>query len=308
MTTTITSSVGTTTVTTYAWTGTVGLSASTRREGIKVTRNESANPYAATSRWPPNNTASSPATRDTVPSSPPGTSITTGTVGQWISGAALLSVYDIDGLGTATTVPTRATAVWVYVNASGYSARVGTMGQQTSLTANAWTLVRTTVPQSGSSAGSLVVTKDSGTPSTTDRAWATGSITYFGDAAPSAYFDGNTPGSSVTVRDTSTPLLMLGFETARSGQNIYHEILGGGQDVTLQPAPLRSGTLRFLYPDEASAVSAEVMFAKAAVFSVEDTDRAAVSMRFALDGTLNLNLDESRELWLVDVGYREVNL
>jgi len=121
------------------------------------------------------------------------------------------------------------------------------------------------------------------------------------------YFAGDTYGSSVTAPDTTEPVLVLGYETSRRSQNIYHDVLGGGQDVTLRPAALRTGTLRLLFADEDSARDAVAMHAKAALFYFEDPDRRIATMYYAIDGDVRLALHEQRELWTVDVAYREVN-
>jgi hypothetical protein len=111
----------------------------------------------------------------------------------------------------------------------------------------------------------------------------------------------NTAGARIT------PLLVLGYETARQSQSIFHDILGGGQDVTLRPASLRSGTLRLLLATEAEAVAAETAHAAGKVLRLTDTDRPSVSMSYVLDGSLVRRLDDgTRKLWTLDVGYREV--
>lgn len=105
----------------------------------------------------------------------------------------------------------------------------------------------------------------------------------------------------------SSPLLVIGFETTRRSQSIFHEVIGGGEDVTLRPASQRSGILRLLYVDEAAGVAAEEMHARGTVLYLQDTDRPTVSMYYVFDGTMTLRLDDdTQELWTLDVGYREV--
>lgn len=112
--------------------------------------------------------------------------------------------------------------------------------------------------------------------------------------------------ASTSSTDKTSPLHMLGYQASREAQNIFHDILGGGQDVTLRPAALRSGVLRLLYASEPAAAAALAMLARQAVFTVADTDVASVSMRFAVSGTVAIEQDDDRALWLVSVGYREV--
>lgn len=310
MSATITSSQGTTVTTTYAWTGAAGLSASTRtRDGV-LTRNESLNPFATSVAWQSNNSTLTPTTRVTLPTTPPGlASITTGTMGQNTAGAgALLSLYNADGMGAASSLPLRAMSVWVMVNAAGYQARVGTVGTFTPLAAYIWTFVRAETAQTGPNASSINISRvDSASPAATDRGYATASTVALGDTAPVSYFDGNSPASSETNGDTTAPTLILGYETARRSQNLYHDVLGGGQDVTLRPAALRSGTLRLFYPSEADAAAAMTMHAKSALFYVYDPDRPSIGMYYAVDGTLALELDSGRNVWTLAVGYQEVN-
>jgi hypothetical protein len=111
----------------------------------------------------------------------------------------------------------------------------------------------------------------------------------------------NTAGARIT------PLLVLGYETTRQSQSIFHDIIGGGQDVTLRPASLRSGTLRLLFATEDDAVAAETAHAAGKVLRLADADRPSVTMSYVLDGALTRRLDDgTRKLWTLDVAYQEV--
>lgn len=109
--------------------------------------------------------------------------------------------------------------------------------------------------------------------------------------------------------DSTSPLTMLGYQTARESQNIVHDLIGGGIAVTLiRPRP-RKGTLELGYVLEADAVAAVALHSRETTFTLSDSDRASVSMTYVVDGSVSLELDdESRDRWIVSVDYQEVEL
>lgn len=116
----------------------------------------------------------------------------------------------------------------------------------------------------------------------------------------------------ITVNDdtaaTTSPELILGYETARRGRNVFHEILGGGTAVSLVPADPRSGTLRLYYPLEADAVASVELHSRGETLTLTETDRDSVDMTYALDGAVGYALDEeTRDDWVVTVDYRELD-
>ncbi|GAB6856475.1 hypothetical protein [Microbacterium xylanilyticum] len=106
-----------------------------------------------------------------------------------------------------------------------------------------------------------------------------------------------------------TPLLVEGFEAARSGGAIVHTILGrANPDVTLRPAGTRTGALELLFADEAKANQAWSALAVAGVFTLASDERA-IGMTFVIpEGErIGLKLDDTtRNHWHVTVPYREV--
>lgn len=108
--------------------------------------------------------------------------------------------------------------------------------------------------------------------------------------------------------DTITPDLVLGYDAERESGNIIHPILGSeNPDVTFRPARLRTGTLELLFHDEAEAVAAVHILAIAEVCAVVSDEREAVVMTFVLAGRLGHTLeDQTRDMWIVRVGYQEV--
>lgn len=117
--------------------------------------------------------------------------------------------------------------------------------------------------------------------------------------------------SLITANDgttnTTSPLVVLGYQTARESQNIVHDLIGGGIAVTLiRPRP-RKGTLELGYLLEADAAAALALHARETTFTLTDSDRASVTMTYVVDGSISLELfDETRDRWVVSVDYQEV--
>lgn len=109
---------------------------------------------------------------------------------------------------------------------------------------------------------------------------------------------------------TIAPTIVTGWKAARSVRTIAHDIIGRSDpDVTFAPAGLRSGTLEVLFDDEAAATVAFDLLIGAYEWTLADPDRASVGMTFVVaggDAEFDLE-DESRDLWLIRVPYREVS-
>lgn len=108
---------------------------------------------------------------------------------------------------------------------------------------------------------------------------------------------------------TTSPALVLGYETSRESQNVVHDIIGGGIAVTLvRPRP-RAGTLELFYLTEEDAFDSLALHSRETTFSITDTDRPRVDMTYVTEGSMDLALDEEgRVRWVLSVGYREVEL
>jgi len=117
---------------------------------------------------------------------------------------------------------------------------------------------------------------------------------------------------TATITDTAgnnlNPDLALGYATTRYSENIIHKIVGrSNPDVTLRPAALRTGTLRLLFSSEYAANAAVNFHARAAVFTLTDTDLPLSGMRYVLSGKADRELDEETLLrWVVTVDYQEI--
>tara|TARA_R100000365_G_C2744982_1_gene73722 strand:- start:1463 stop:1825 length:363 start_codon:yes stop_codon:yes gene_type:complete len=106
---------------------------------------------------------------------------------------------------------------------------------------------------------------------------------------------------------STSPTLVLGYQAARRGRNIIHDLIGDGIAVTLIGSRLRSGTLALLYPAKADAFAAEALLASKATFTLTDTDVAEVGMSFVTDGDVTVELDDAtRDAWVVSVDFQQV--
>lgn len=114
--------------------------------------------------------------------------------------------------------------------------------------------------------------------------------------------------TSSIVGDTTTPTLVLGWDSRRRGGSIVHQIIGSSSvDVTLRPASPRSGTLELFYLTRATALACEAMHAKAARFTLVDTDLPEIGMQYAVTDALGVKLDEAtRTRWVVSIGFEQI--
>lgn len=121
------------------------------------------------------------------------------------------------------------------------------------------------------------------------------------------YFDPSTPARTDNVYASSQPALVTGYQSRRQTQHVFHDVLGGGQDVTMRPASLRSGTLSCLFLTEAEARNCEDIHTGTDVLTFADSDLPSTGMTYVPDGAITRALDsQSRALWTVDIDFREV--
>jgi hypothetical protein len=109
---------------------------------------------------------------------------------------------------------------------------------------------------------------------------------------------------------SSTPALVLGWESRQESRNIVHPIVGiSNPDVTLRPANLRTGTLHLFYMDEASAESIRAAHTAGVVFSLSSDDVDSIDMSYVVDGEIGTRLDDQTRIrWIVDVDFQEVTI
>lgn len=108
--------------------------------------------------------------------------------------------------------------------------------------------------------------------------------------------------------DTTSPLLILGYDAARGSRNQTRDLISGGIAVVLISPRPRSGTLEFLYEGEADAFAAVALHSEETSFTLESDDRVSVGMTYVLgDGDVTISLDdETRDAWVVSVPFQEI--
>lgn len=109
------------------------------------------------------------------------------------------------------------------------------------------------------------------------------------------------------------PAAVEGYESARPGGVLVHEILGrANPDVTLRVAGLRTGRLRLVFVGanaEADSLAAETAHSGAVVASLTSTDRPSVPMSYVVPSTGSVTRSLStttRAAWAVEVDFQEV--
>lgn len=110
---------------------------------------------------------------------------------------------------------------------------------------------------------------------------------------------------------TITPILIDGYETERSSNNVKHDILGTPVPAfSLRVAGLRTGRFTALLENRAAAVALENMLTGATLFTFTDTE-TTLSMTFGLDGggAIATRLDRAtRRRWTVEWDFAEVTV
>lgn len=107
---------------------------------------------------------------------------------------------------------------------------------------------------------------------------------------------------------TTEPQMILGYQAARTSNNVVHTLIGGGIAVTLVPTLPRSGMLELFYASEADAWAALSLHSAADSFTLTDTDVAVVDMLYVLapgDSGIALD-DQTRAQWVVSIPYQEI--
>ena len=111
--------------------------------------------------------------------------------------------------------------------------------------------------------------------------------------------------TAVTSEDTTTPIAVDGYETSRQSQNIIHDLISGGIAVTLIAPRPRAGRLELIYDNETDAFAALNLHAEETVFTIARDDITAIGMSYVVDGSVDLEVDQTRTMWRASVGYQE---
>lgn len=116
--------------------------------------------------------------------------------------------------------------------------------------------------------------------------------------------------SSQQGNPTSTPTLVVGYESSRDSRNVFKPVYTNAtpaEDVALRAAGPRTGRITYLYRSEGLSRDAETMHRGPYTFTLVDPDVPSVNMTYAVDGQITRRLDpDTRTIWLLEVGFREV--
>ena len=107
---------------------------------------------------------------------------------------------------------------------------------------------------------------------------------------------------------TIVPTLVDGYTATSSSNNIEHKIIGRPDpDVSLAEDDTRTGSLTLVFAASAAATAARKALRVPAVWTLSDPEVPEAEMRFVRQGDLGVELhDETRAVWIVTVGFREV--
>lgn len=298
-----------TTALTYAWTGTANASASVQRvNGAETRRNLVTNPSFTTSLtgW-----AASAATTLTLESasaklvSKGGRNFLSTEV-PVVAGVTYTASTDVRLPVSSGT--TYRLLVEFYADLTSYAYVGESASVQSVQTATGFTRISHTftVPQ-GVTGIVLYPAISTGSTVVNETAYVDNVLFELGSKAQSP-FDGSTAASTGVRYATSSPLVVVGYDSARAGRNVFNPVLGRGYpDVTLQPATPRTGTLTFLFTSEADAAECERMHRGTDLLTLTDSDLSTIGMTYVLDGNLRRQLDpETLSVWTVAVDYQEV--
>lgn len=107
--------------------------------------------------------------------------------------------------------------------------------------------------------------------------------------------------------DSTTPVLIDGWEPDAESGNIIHELIDGTIAVTVIGDRPRTGTLSLLYTDDTTAETARALLARATSFTLVDAGRPVVNMAFVRQGRITPAMhDEVRSVWRFGVGFQEI--
>lgn len=113
--------------------------------------------------------------------------------------------------------------------------------------------------------------------------------------------------SSITNGVVSVvPIVVVGYESTRASNNVFHQVLGAGTDVTLRPASLRRGKIVCVFATEQEAVDCEALHTGTSVLQFADSDLPLAAMSYVPDGSITRKLDQESYLWMVEIDYQEV--
>lgn len=311
-TTSITSNIPVHSVT-HAWAGTANASVSIEYvDGTEMRRNLVLNPSFATSTAQWSATSSVVMTRDTnVFHSGPasGKFVANGTAGIVVnlnSPVDELTTYTASlwvNIPTDLSVPMTFRAL-AYNGSTSVGSYI-TAPEPLQYATGGWTQVSFTFDTPAAATNVSVQVSTANTPANGNTFYLDDAMIETGPGRTGEYFDGSTP--TFSTFGQSNPDFVDGWAETRSSRTVVNPIVGGGVDYILYPADLRSGTMTLVFLDEQDAIDCFQLHAKAAVFTITDTDRPSINMNYIVNGsnTRTLN-DQNRTWWTVAIQYQEV--
>lgn len=111
-----------------------------------------------------------------------------------------------------------------------------------------------------------------------------------------------------TSAASTSPALIFPWRTSNTTANTFHDIPGAEMPwVTVASARGRKGELRCFYLTESEAETARDLLCTADIFTITYAERTSLEFTFAVDGTVEVELDsETTDHWYVQFGYRQV--
>jgi hypothetical protein len=301
--------VVTTTAVTYAWTGTANASPSIQRvNGAETRRNLITNPSFTTSLTGWTASAATTLTLESASAklvSKGGRNFLSTPVAV-VPGVTYTASTDVRLPAASGT--TYKLLVEFYADLVNYSYVGETISTQSVQAATGFTRISHTftVPAGVTGAFLYPVISTGSTPAN-ETAYVDAVLFEIGSVSQ-APFDGSTAASTGVRYATSNPQMVVGYDSARAGQNVFNSVLGrSNPDVTLLPAAPRTGTLTYLFTNEADAAECERMHQGTELLTLADSDLSTIGMTYVLDGNLRRQLDpETRSVWTVAVDFQEV--
>jgi hypothetical protein len=125
------------------------------------------------------------------------------------------------------------------------------------------------------------------------------------------FTDGEGGTATITAQDGTEDSFSPEFMTTLSADiaslNVETTLLSGETAVTLVGDSDYSGTLSFVFTDDAAVANARAILRRPTSFALEVPDPPSLNMTFVRSGSLGATIhDTVKDVWEVSVGFREV--